>query len=226
MLEEYSERANYAKTKHLEMLKRFHIGDAVYILFSPFYHNWGIVVEVDTHCRKIYVDVNGVKRQYDPEWLIHTNPELRTNNQLPTAKTKQKRVASDVERISRLISRVANDELNKQLFQLDDQAKVIFFFKEVTSKFAGKNFQTSEMDRIERLKNFYREIKKLGVQLQVELVTNNADNKNYDVNSNFLITFKNNKDKQILIRGKAILSKLREVDGNEDTTYDFFVIYV
>ena len=80
MLEEYKDRIDGAKNKFSLALERYHIGDIVYPFFAKNLVNWGTVVNIDVKARKIIVNFNGVERQFDPEWLIHTNPDLNTGN--------------------------------------------------------------------------------------------------------------------------------------------------
>jgi hypothetical protein len=40
--------------------------------------NWGTVVDINPVTRKITVNFNGINRQFDPEWLMKTNPEIKT----------------------------------------------------------------------------------------------------------------------------------------------------
>ena len=77
MLEDINDRIEKAKSKPLLALERFHIGDIVYPFFSHNLVNWGTVVDIIPSTRKIIVNFNGINRQFDPEWLIHTNPDLK-----------------------------------------------------------------------------------------------------------------------------------------------------
>lgn len=76
MLEEYQERIQNAKDKQFRIFERFHIGDCVY----PFWLNgvivYGTVIDIDTVARKIICDFNGVVRQFQPEDLMHLNPDF------------------------------------------------------------------------------------------------------------------------------------------------------
>lgn len=78
MLEEYRERIEQAKKKPYLSLEMFEIGDIVYPFFAHNLVNWGTVVDINPVTRKIVVNFNGVNRQFDPEWLIKTNPEIKT----------------------------------------------------------------------------------------------------------------------------------------------------
>ena len=75
-LEGIKERVQEAKNKPYRMLERFHVGDIVY----PFWlHNmivYGTVIDIDTVAHKVICDFNGIRRQFCPEDLMLTNPEL------------------------------------------------------------------------------------------------------------------------------------------------------
>jgi len=55
-------------------LNSFNIGDVVYPFFARNLVNWGVVVDINPTIRKVVVNFNGINRQFDPEWLIKTNP--------------------------------------------------------------------------------------------------------------------------------------------------------
>ena len=79
MFEEIQESIERAKRRRTEALARFHIGDIAYPLYqtwSPVI--WGTIVNIDPVAYKITVNLNGVERQYDPEELVLTNPEEKT----------------------------------------------------------------------------------------------------------------------------------------------------
>lgn len=78
MLKEFEERIQRAKDKPYLALQMFEIGDIVYPFFAHNLVNWGTVVDINPVTRKITVNFNGVNRQFDPEWLIKTNPEVKT----------------------------------------------------------------------------------------------------------------------------------------------------
>ena len=78
MLEEFKERIEHAKNKPYLALQMFEIGDIVYPFFAHNLVNWGTVVDINPVTRKITVNFNGINRQFDPEWLIKTNPEIKT----------------------------------------------------------------------------------------------------------------------------------------------------
>ena len=62
-------------------MSRFHIGDIVYPLYQYCIPEvWGVVVDVSTTTHKVTINMNGVERQYDPEELVLTNPELRPDS--------------------------------------------------------------------------------------------------------------------------------------------------
>lgn len=76
MLEEFEERINNAKNKQFKIFERFHIGDSVYPFWLHGLVVYGTVTDIDTVARKIYCDFNGVTRQFQPEDLMHVNPEI------------------------------------------------------------------------------------------------------------------------------------------------------
>lgn len=79
MLEEIRNSIERAKRLRSEALTRFHIGAVAYPLYqswSPVI--WGTIVNIDPVAYKITVNLNGIERQYDPEELVLTNPEEKT----------------------------------------------------------------------------------------------------------------------------------------------------
>ncbi len=89
MLKEYEERINDAKNKQFKIFERFHVGDAVYPFWLHGLVVYGTVTDIDTVARKIICDFNGVQRQFQPEDLMHVNPEI------VNAATLKKRTASE-----------------------------------------------------------------------------------------------------------------------------------
>lgn len=77
MLEEYKDRIQKAKERPYLTLNNFNIGDIVYPFFAHNLVNWGTVVDVNPITRKITVNFNGINRQFDPEWLMKTNPQIK-----------------------------------------------------------------------------------------------------------------------------------------------------
>jgi len=225
MLEEYEDRVEYAKTKHLRMLERFHVGDIVHVLFSPQLLNWGTVVEIDIPCRKVYVDLNGVCRQFDPEWLIHTNPEMRTNNQLKGS-TKERTSGINKRNIYEMIARVAKEEKSVDILELDKKEEILSYFKNIAKKYTGKDLSSKEKSRKKRLLSFYKELQNRGFFVEVRMTNNNEFKETKDVTNDFYITYQNNSGKSIILNGKAILSSLRSFEDKEDKFYDFFVIFI
>lgn len=66
------------RNRRMEMLDRYQVGDMVYPVYQVCQPNvFGVVSRIDRHIRKVFVDLNGCVRQYDPEDLIRTNPELK-----------------------------------------------------------------------------------------------------------------------------------------------------
>ena len=78
LFQKINDSTERAKSRYNEQLSRFHIGDIVYPLFQRWVPAvWGTVVEVIPQIHKINVNLQGVIRQFEPEDLILTNPELR-----------------------------------------------------------------------------------------------------------------------------------------------------
>ena len=77
MLEEYKDRIEKAKERPYMTLNNFNIGDVVYPFFAHNLVNWGTVVDVNPITRKVTVNFNGINRQFDPQWLMKTNPQIK-----------------------------------------------------------------------------------------------------------------------------------------------------
>ena len=70
----------------------FDIGDIVYPFFSRNLVNWGTVVDINPVTRKVTVNFNGIERQFDPEWIIKTNPEIKVSSKKRVAQEYHKMV--------------------------------------------------------------------------------------------------------------------------------------
>ena len=88
MLSEFKERIEYVKNKPSMALDRFKVGDIVYPVYHRHLNNWGEVVNIDETIRMIDVDFNGCIRRFQPEWLIHVNPEFTKNAKKKVASVK------------------------------------------------------------------------------------------------------------------------------------------
>lgn len=82
LFDQIRESTEAAKARRTKALSRFNVGDVVYPLYQRWSIPalWGIVVKISPEIRKIVVDLQGCERQYDPEELIPTSPELRPNS--------------------------------------------------------------------------------------------------------------------------------------------------
>lgn len=79
-MDELKQRIQKAKERPYLTLNSFNIGDVVYPFFARNLVNWGVVVDINPTIRKVVVNFNGINRQFDPEWLIKTNPQLKQAN--------------------------------------------------------------------------------------------------------------------------------------------------
>ena len=96
LLEGIAESIDKAKKIRMRELERFHIGDVVFPLYQMWEPLlWGIVTDIGLTTHKITVNINGVLRQYDPEELIMTNPELKQPNRNNEDK---KRIEDEIQR--------------------------------------------------------------------------------------------------------------------------------
>lgn len=223
MFEDYEDRIEYAKTKHLRMLERFHVGDTVYVLYSPTLQNWGVVVDIDIPTRKIYVDFNGVVRQFDPEWLIQANPELRTNNQ-PKGTTRVRASSLNKQSYHNMIVRVADSVKKTDVFEMEDKADILAYFQKLAQKHTGIGIVESENPRKVKLADFYNELQKKGFYVEVTMVSNSVFDNKYDVTNSFFISFQNNHSKSIVLKCKLKLTKLRAED--DSFVYDFSIVFI
>lgn len=90
MLPELKDKVNYAKTKFSMPIDRFKVGDVVYPVYDRHLNNWGTIVNIDETIRMIDVDFNGYIRRFQPEWLIHTNPDFSKNSKKKVASVRPK----------------------------------------------------------------------------------------------------------------------------------------
>ena len=96
---EYIDQATEkAKSLRMNRLTRFHIGDVVYPLYQTWFPTiWGTIVEINPAICKISVNLNGVIRQYDPEELVLTSPELKPDSTYNQEREKiQKKAEKEV----------------------------------------------------------------------------------------------------------------------------------
>lgn len=77
-LETIKDSVERAKNRRIEALSRFHIGDVAYPMYQDWEVSiWGTIVNIDPVAYKVTINMNGVERQYDPEELVLTVPELK-----------------------------------------------------------------------------------------------------------------------------------------------------
>lgn len=98
MLEEFAERIQNAKDKQFKIFERFHIGDTVYPFWLKNFLVYGTVIDIDTVCRKIICDFNGVMRQFSPEDLMVLNPQLACRGQKEAGKTASRRLCAKLDK--------------------------------------------------------------------------------------------------------------------------------
>ena len=110
MLEEYSQRIEKAKQKPYLALNMFQIGDIVYPFFSHNLVNWGTVVDINPITRKVTVNFNGVNRQFDPQWIIKTNPQIKVASKSKVIKAYHKMVEALYYKESPSIYKMSQDE--------------------------------------------------------------------------------------------------------------------
>ena len=115
MLKEFEERINDAKNKQFKIFERFHIGDAVYPFWLHGIVVYGIVTDIDLVARKIICDFNGVTRQFQPEDLMHLNPEI------VNASTLKKRNASEKKNDDG-----KGEKADKQEKEFDDETQGVY----------------------------------------------------------------------------------------------------
>ena len=117
-----NEATEKAKGKRAEQLARFHLGDIVYPLYQTWRPTlWGTVVEINSDIHKINVNINGIIRQYDPEELVLTNPELK-----PDSKYNQE-MGKMIEKASKSIkASFSNLRKTKRAFKAN-----VMFYKDI-----------------------------------------------------------------------------------------------
>ena len=116
VFDEIEEARKRAAGLRAEEMARFHVGDVVYPLMQYGTPDvWGTVIDVSLTTHKVTINMNGVVRQYDPEELLTTNPELRPDTPYNRdLEEKQAEIAERVEkmftasRIRRIARRIAD----------------------------------------------------------------------------------------------------------------------
>ena len=88
-LEGIKERVQEAKNKPYRMLERFHVGDIVYPFWLRNMIVYGTVIDIDTVAHKVICDFNGIRRQFCPEDLMLTNPELVRSSRTASKKENE-----------------------------------------------------------------------------------------------------------------------------------------
>lgn len=110
MLEEYKERIQKAKERPYMTLNNFNIGDVVYPFFANNLVDWGTVVDINPITRKITVNFNGINRQFDPQWLMKTNPQIKVASKNRIASNYYKMVEAIYYKESPGLYKVSNEE--------------------------------------------------------------------------------------------------------------------
>ncbi|MBP5458956.1 MAG: hypothetical protein J6Y62_02090 [Clostridia bacterium] len=90
LFKEIGQSIDDAREERVKELRKFHIGDVVYPLlqrWEPLV--WGTVKDVSPATRKITVDIAGTEKQFDPEDLVLTSPELKAPNQYNEERQKE-----------------------------------------------------------------------------------------------------------------------------------------
>lgn len=89
LFKQINDSTERAKCRYNEQLSRFHVGDIVCPLYQKWFPTiWGTVVEIIPQIHKINVNLNGIVRQFEPEDLILTNPELKPGSDYNDARQK------------------------------------------------------------------------------------------------------------------------------------------
>lgn len=110
MIEEYKDRIQKAKERPYMTLNNFNIGDIVYPFFAHNLVNWGTVVDINPITRKITVNFNGVNRQFDPQWLMKTNPQIKIASRNRIASNYYKMVQAVYYKESPGLYKISNDQ--------------------------------------------------------------------------------------------------------------------
>ena len=224
MLEEINKSIERAKKRRSEALARFHIGDVCMPLYQTWFPTiWGTIVDIGVVKHKFSVNLNGIVRQFDPEELVLTNPELRSSNYFTNRQDQDvgeiKQVvenAFQASKSSRIARMITAKELHPKLFTIKSPMTAYkWLMNTIAPVLKGIKRDTSW----ENIRRVEEAIQDTGVELEHGKV----DSSNYHIDGGsktyeYTVSYKN-------IDGKTIILDLQLMACSAGTVDDPWSAY-